>query len=461
LDSEGKPREFYDAVVGGLSVGVPGLLRMLELAHKEHGKLPWERLFLPAITLAEEGFQVSPRLHQLLEADQYLRETKAAMGYYYNADGDPAAVGTTLINRPLAQVLRAVAKGGSDAFYRGKVAEDISAAVRDAPRNPATLTVADIGNYKAVRREALCRPYRTSKVCGMPPPTSGGIAALQILGILSHFDLSELEPESLAAAHLFAEASRLAYADRGKYVADADFVEVPVDELLGSEYLRGRAALISTSKILGVAAPGTLGGAAVDWPPDASLELPSTSHMVVVDAAGNAVSMTNSIESAFGSRIMADGFLLNNELTDFSFVPEEDGVPVANRVEAGKRPRSSMSPMLVFDAQGKFKMAIGSPGGSRIILYTTRALLSVLDWNMGVQAAINRPHVINRNGVTEVELIEGKKDWTDAMSEGLRRLGHEVVATELNSGLHGIVAVEGGGYRGGADPRREGVMLGD
>jgi gamma-glutamyltranspeptidase / glutathione hydrolase len=452
LRPDGAPMGFWEAVVGGRSVGVPGLLRMFELAHRAHGRLPWAKLFEPAIRLAEDGFVVSPRLHALIAEDKYLKTSPATAAYFHDASGAPLAVGTIRRNPAFAETLRRIARYGADAFYTGPIAEAIVAAVRGAAANPGELSVADLAGYQAKQRQVLCGPYRTWRVCGMPPPTSGGVAVLQILGILQGFDLSSLAPESPAAWHLIAEASRLAFADRNQFLADTDFVPVPVDDLLDTAYLARRGGLISPDTSLGKAAPGLPlqnGAMPVQQAP------PSTSHLVVVDAAGNAVSMTASIESAFGSRLMAAGFMLNNELTDFSFRPEAEGRPVANRFQAGKRPRSSMAPTMVLDGNGRLVLAIGSPGGSRIIGYVVKAVIGALDWGLDMQAAIDLPNVVNRNGVTDVE-----DSAPAALVDGLAARGQEIKVGPLNSGLHGI-AVTADGLTGGADPRREGVALGD
>lgn len=471
LQADGAPMDFWQAVVGGRSVGVPGLPRLLELAHKDHGRLPWAQLFAPAIALAEAGFPVSPRLHKLIADDKYLKTFPTAAAYFYDANGAAWPVGHILKNPAYAYSLRRVALGGADAFYNGAVANGIVAAVQGATGNPGTMTRGDLAGYQAKRRTPLCAPYRIWRICGMPPPTSGGVAVLQILGVLESFDMAALEPNAVPAIHLIAEASRLAFADRKAFLADADFVPVPLAQLLDRGYLARRAGLISRDKAMGVAQPGLRrqnGAMPVQENP------PSTSHLVVVDGDGNAVSMTSSIESAFGSRLMAGGFMLNNELTDFSFRPlDEAGRAIANRVEPGKRPRSSMSPTLALDREGRLVMAIGSPGGSRIIGYVAKALIARLDWGLDMQAAIDLPNATNRNGVTDLE--EGTA--LAALKPALEALGHEVTLRKLTSGLHGIAVTPGGlmggltgglsggglsgGLSGGADPRREGVVLGD
>ena len=457
LDGSGKPRAFFDAAVGGLSVGVPGLLRMLELAHREHGRLPWERLFEPAIALAEAGFEVSPRLHKLLAGDKYLKRFAAPALYFYEPDGSAKPVGARLVNRPLARTFRMIAKYGADAFYSGPFAEAIVDTVRGAAGNPGVMTAADLAAYEAKKRDPVCLPYREWLVCGMPPPSSGGITTLQILGLLQGFDLGAMGAGSPRAVHLIAEASRLAFADRDTYIADPDFVPVPTAGMLDPGYLELRASGISEFRGMEGAQPGMPGvGARLRLAPGTAGHGVSTTHLSVLDADGNAVALTSSIENAFGSRLMVNGFLLNNQLTDFSFLPNRDAAPIANRAEPGKRPRSSMAPSLVFDASGRVVMVIGSPGGSSIIGYVVKALVGVLDWKLDIQAAIDLPNFVNRNGATELE----KGTPIVAIAADLEALGHAVEARDMNSGLHGI-AVSQGAITGGADRRREGVALGD
>ena len=454
LRPDGTPMKFWDAVVGGRSVGAPGLARMLALAHRDHGRLPWARLFAPAIALAERGFAVSPRLHGLIAKDKYLKTFPTAAAYFHDTEGAPWPVGHLLRNPAFAQTLRRLASSGANALYQGPLAEKIVAAVRGAPGNPGLLELEDVAGYRAKRRAPLCRPYRTWRVCGMGPPTSGGVALLQMLGTLERFDLGALAPNGPQALHLIAEAGRLAFADRGLFLADGDFVKIPLAELLDRDYLRGRSQQISTATSLGKARPGL---PAQSGAMPAQADPPSTSHLVVVDGAGNAVSMTSSIESGFGSRLMVGGFLLNNELTDFSFRPRtEAGRAVANRVQAGKRPRSSMSPMIVLDGEGRLALAVGSPGGSRIIGYVLRALTGMLDWGLDPQAAVALPHAVNRNGKTDLEADTPAA----AQKAALEALGHQVNVRAMTSGLHAIKVTEQG-LEGGADPRREGVALGD
>lgn len=453
LQSDGTPLEFMAAVVGGRSVGVPGVLRMLDLAHQAHGVLPWGRLFEPAIRLADEGFAVSPRLFQLLAGDAHLRDDPAARALYYRADGTPWPVGTRLRNPDLAETLRGIARDGAAAFYRGPLAERIVVAVGQAVHNPGDLSLADLAGYQARQRDPVCGAFRSWTVCGMPPPSSGGIAVLQILGMLQH--LAPQSPMSVQGAHLLAEAGKLAFADRGRYVADADRVDVPVAALLAPDYLRRRAGQIDPAQAMAQAEPGDL-PERHGWADDTAPELPSTSHISIVDSAGNAVAMTTSIENGFGARLMVGGFLLNNQLTDFSFRPEVDGRPVANRIEAGKRPRSSMAPTLVFDAAGRLRLVTGSPGGSRIIGFVARNIVAVLDGGMPPQAAAALPQVLNRNGPTELEAGTA----AEALRAPLQALGHAVRLVEMTSGLH-LIAVTADGLRAGIDPRREGAALGE
>lgn len=458
MGPDGNPMKFWDAVVGGRSVGAPGLIRMLSLAHKQHGKLDWADLFQPAIDLAEKGFAVSPRLNSLLARDKYLKTRGAAAAYFYDDNGDPRPVGYVLRNQAYADVLRAVADGGADAFYTGPIARAIVKAVRDAKDNPGLLNLTDLAGYEAKMRPPVCGTYRKYAICGMGPPSSGGLTVAMILGQIDRFDIAKLGPDSPRAWHLFTESARFAYADRGLYMADSDFVDVPVQGLLDPGYLNARSRLIRTNRTVGKAEAGQ--------PPDrragllapaADLELPSTSHISVVDAAGNAASMTTSIENAFGSRLMVNGFLLNNQLTDFSFRSERDGVPIANRVQPGKRPRSSMAPTLVFAPDGSLKAVVGSPGGSRIIIYVAKTIMAMIDWEMDAQSAVDLGHVVNRNGKTDLE--EGTA--AEALMSGLGEAGHEFNIRALTSGLHVIEVLPDGRLRGGADPRREGVALGE
>jgi len=451
LDADGQPLQFYDAVTSGKSVGVPGVLRMLELAHRRYGRLPWARLFEPAIRLAERGFPVSPRLHRLLERDRFLRKDANARALYYRADGRALEVGTRLVNRAYAATLRGVAERGADALYSGSIADDIVRAVR---ARGGDLALRDLEHYAALERDPVCRPYRSMRICGMGPPSSGGVTLLELLGILQGTDFRRAPPLSAQAVHLFSEASRLAYADRARYIADPAFVRVPVRGLLDPAYLKERARMIG-ERSMGVARPGhpALAPLAADVP---DTEHHGTSHVSIVDRDGDAVAMTTTIENAFGSRIMVRGFLLNNELTDFSFQPRARGLPAANRVEPGKRPRSTMAPTLVFDRDGRLRMLLGSPGGPAIVDFVAKTLVAALDWGYDIQTAIAAPNFGSLNGPTLLERDTPVQDLDQALAER----GHVLNFARLTSGVQGIERVAGG-WRGGADPRREGLAIGD
>ncbi len=456
LGANGKPLDWPDAVISGKSVGVPGLLRMLELAHRRRGKLPWAELIAPAVKLAERGFPISPRLNALVSSDRFLALDENARRYFYLPDGTAKPAGTLLKNPELAAVLKRVASEGAAAFYYGEVARDIAAAVRSRKRSPGDLAESDFSAYAAKEREPLCGRYRVWKVCGVPPPDSGTFAILQMLGVLEHFDLRALSPGSVQAVHLFAEAGRLAYADRNLYIADPTFVSAPLAALLDAHYLDSRAKLIDPKRSMGGARPGDPAGVAARYGLSEPLELPSTTHISVVDAEGNAVALTATVEAAFGNRQMVRGFMLNNQLTDFSWEPEENGKPVANRVEGGKRPRSSMAPTMVFDDKGKLLMVIGSPGGHSIINYVALTIVNALDWGMDIQKAIDAPRMGSRNGPTELE----RGTPLERLAPELEHMGHSVRIRDEASGLHGIMRTPEG-WAGGADPRREGVALGE
>ncbi len=457
LGPGGRRRGFSDVAFGGLAVGAPGVLRMLEMAHRDHGKLAWATLFEPAIRLAEDGFDISPRLARSIAGTVDLKVDPATRAYFLDDQGKALKAGTRITNAPLARVLREVASGGADAFYSGRIADDIVATIHDSVRNQGTLTRRDLAGYQAKKRPAVCRPYRVWLVCGMGPPSSGGVTALQMLGMLEPFDLAALKPFSAEAVHLIAEAGRLAFADRNVYIADPDVIPVPTGGLLNPGYLRARAGEINPGKALDWAKPGMPGlTSAWNFAPDDHQGGLSTTHMSIVDGAGNAVSFTSSIERSFGARIMTNGFLLNNQLTDFAFSPERNGAPVANAPGPGKRPRSSMAPTLVFDSAGKLVLSVGSPGGSRIIGYVVKTLIAALDWNMPIQDAIAAPNVVNRNGATEVEY-----DTVLIREKGrLETMGHNIRLSRMHSGLQAVMRTPGG-LAGGADPRREGVALGD
>ncbi|WP_085584689.1 MULTISPECIES: gamma-glutamyltransferase [unclassified Pseudomonas] len=477
LQADGKPMPFPQAQIGGRSVGTPGVMRALELAHRQHGRLPWATLFEPAIKLAEDGFALSPRLHSLLASDPAIGQSPDMARYFLNADGSVKAVGTRLRNPELAAVLKRIAHEGADALYKGPIAEEIVAKVQ-GHANPGSLSLNDLARYQAKERAPLCTDYKRWQVCGMPPPSSGGIAVAQILGTLQALEtrdprlaLTPLKPRKTdlpagiepapEAVHLIAEAERLAYADRAQYVADTDFVPVPVKGLVDPGYLATRAGLIG-ERSMGSARPGNPPGVQVAYAPDRSPLRISTSQVVAVDDFGGAISMTTTIEAAFGSHLMVQGFLLNNQMTDFSFIPEENGQKVANRVEPGKRPRSSMAPTLIFDrASGGFVATVGSPGGSQIIEYVAKTTVGLLDWNLDAQDAISLPNFGSRNGPTELE----QGQFSPALIQALKAQGHAVNEIDMTSGTQAIVRVKDTqgkvSFEGGADPRREGEALGD
>ena len=468
LNADGKPMAFYDGVVGGRAVGVPGTVQMLEDAHRQHGKLPWAQLFAPAIALAEQGFKISERLHDLLVSDVHLQKDPIAAAYFYDATGQPWPVGHLLKNPELASVLKRIATDGAKALMTGDIAQAIVDKVRQHPTNPGQLALADLAAYQAIQRQPLCHDYRAAardyRICGMPPPSSGAVAVGQILGLLSHTPATAMPlVNGLPDArwlHLYTEASRLAFADRNQYIADPDFVQAPGGSgmsLLEPRYLAERARLISPVRMK-TATAGTPGPVKTSYAPMAEQPEHGTSHISIVDAYGNALAMTSTIENAFGSRQMVQGFLLNNELTDFSFAPADaQGQAIANRVEPGKRPRSSMAPTLVFDkTTGELLMSGGSPGGALIIHYVAKLLYGTLNWELDAQQAINLPNFASLNGMT---LLEHQR-FPAVTLQSLKKTGAQVREVSLTSGLQAIQRTPSGWF-GGADPRREGVVQGD
>lgn len=451
---DGKALPFQRARIGGRSVGVPGTPRLLEVAHARFGKLPWKALFEPAIRIAEEGFALSARPASLMAGDKGFGDDPVVRALYFQQDGTIKPPGSVIRNPEFARTLRALAAGGADAFYRGDIARDVVAAVR-GHANPGTMTLEDLAGYRVRDVEALCGMYRRWKLCGMPPSSSGGIAVLQIMGTLERFDMAAVRPGSAQAVHLFSEAGRLAFADRGKYVGDDRFVDVPVRGLVDKEYLAQRAGLIRADRSMGTAKAGVPRGVNVAYAEDPHDEAMGTSHISIVDAAGNAVAMSTTIEARNGSRVVVRGFLLNNQLTDFSFAPLEGERLAANSVAPGKRPRSSMAPFIVLDGRGALEMALGSPGGSLIVNYVAKVLVATLDWGMDVQRAIDQPNFGSRNGPTEVE----KGTALESVRASLQAMGHDVRAIDMTSGVQAIRRAPGG-WQGGADPRREGVARG-
>ena len=455
-DENGEPLHFFDAVVGGRSVGTPGTVKLMADMHARYGNQPWAELLQPAQNLAAEGFTVSARLAGAIANDaERLSRYPDTKAYFFTPEGAPLPEGYSLRNQAYAETLGLLAKQGADAFYNGKIGQDLVAKVTGIADNPGVLSTEDLAVYKVKERPAVCAPYRQYDVCGMGPPSSGALTVGQILGISGKFDLPSMGADSAQAWQIIGDASRLAFADRGRYMADSDFVPMP-DGLLDKDYLSERAALITPGAALSeVSAGEPRWDQAIALADDQSIELPSTSHFVIVDAAGNIVSMTTTIENGFGSRVMSGGFLLNNELTDFSFAAQKNGYPIANRVEPGKRPRSSMAPTIVM-RDGKPYMAVGSPGGSRIIGYVASTLIAHLDWGMDIQQAINLPHLINRFGTYDLE----QGTAAEAYKTELEDMGFKVNIRDLNSGIHAIV-LQNGTLTGGADPRREGVVLGN
>jgi gamma-glutamyltranspeptidase/glutathione hydrolase len=461
LGPNGRPESFASIGVGGLAVGVPGALRMLELAHREHGRLEWAELFAPAIELAENGFDVSPRLHALLDGVKRFARGDDFRSYFYDANGEPRAVGYRLVNREYAAALRTLAARGAEPMHSGELAAAIAAEVRDNNVRAGRMTPQDLAEYRAHAGEPLCTRYRAWRVCGPQLPSSGGVTTQQVLGVLAHFELPDIHSEPARAIHLFVEANRLAFADRNLYLGDPAFVRAPVAELLAPNYLRARAALIDPTKALRTVTAGdVLPAAAWEFAAGTGAERPSTSHFSIVDRFGDAVAMTTSVQGAFGSQLMVGGFILNNELTDFEYAPEVAGKPVANRIEGGKRPLSSMAPTMVLDERGRLRLVVGSPGGTRIIGFVAQSILGVVDWRLDVQQAVAAPHFLASDGPLELE------DGTPlAEHEGaLEALGHTVALRDLNSGLHAI-AIDyprrGWLLEAGVDPRREGAALGD
>jgi len=443
IGADGKPLPLRQAVESGLSVGVPGVMPMLELAHREHGVRPWAELFQPAIQQAREGFPVSPRLAAWLQTVRnFAREPQAAALFY--DQGVPKKAGDRVVNQALADTMQRLADEGPKAILDGAIAQEMVTRVHGHVR-PGTLSLDDLAHYRVEKREPLCGPYRIWIVCGMGPPSAGGFAILQALALLEPFELRNDRPNDLRSLHLIAEADRLAFADRSAYIGDPAFVDVPIAKLLAPAYVAQRRKLMSETRAMSGDAPVAPGY--VEH---------GTSHMTIVDRQGNAISFTTTIESPFGSLMMVAGFILNNELTDFSPVPERDGKPVANRVEPGKRPRSSMSPTFVLNQDRALVLSVGSAGGVRIIGDTLQALIGMLDWNLSPQAALDLPRILNMNGVTELE----DKPGLTAQADALRAMGHQIKIRVHEGGLTAIRR-EGDGWAGAADPRRDGVAKGD
>jgi gamma-glutamyltranspeptidase/glutathione hydrolase len=457
LDANGQPRNKGEAIPGGLSVGIPGVVKMLFLAHQKYGKLPWAKLFEPAIKLSDEGFPVGPKLARTIKSFSRGASMPDIKAHFYHPDGTPLNEGEIYKNPDYAATLRKIAKDGPDGFYKGEIAQAIVDTVQHAPRQQGGMTLEDLDKYQAKERAPVCGDYREYNVCSMGPPSSGGVAVLQILGMLQRFTPEQVTPNIVSGAHLFAQASRLAYADRAQYLADPAFIDVPVKGLTDKTYVASRAALIDPAKDMGTAVAGNPPQKHAALSPQVSPVLHGTSHMTIVDDAGEVVAMTTSVESVFGANIMTKGFMLNNTLTDFSFQPVRDGKPVANAPAPGKLPLSAMSPTIVFDKKGGFLVSVGSPGGPAIIDYVSQILIGILDAKMSPKEALAMPHEINMNGATLLE----QSPTSAALAAQLTAMGHTVQVPRIEgSGLHGIQKVKDG-YIGAADPRRDGIALGD
>ncbi|MDP6398516.1 MAG: gamma-glutamyltransferase [Arenicellales bacterium] len=456
-DAGGQIRKWRQARLGARAVGVPGTLHLLHTAHQQFGSQPWESLFTPAITLSRTGFSVSPRMAKSIKgAQEYLRRFEETREYFFTEQGDPLPAGHHLKNPAFADTLETIAKEGIAPFYEGVIGAKLIEALQGTSAMPALMTAQDLAEYRTLSRPPVCAGYHGNAVCGMGPPSSGALTVGQILRLVERFDIGSLGPGA-ESIHLILEASRLAFADRARYMADSDFVPVPVEGLLNADYLRARSQLIQPEASIGEALPGHPPGITTAQASMHQIEPAGTSHFSIVDSRGNIVSMTTTIESGFGSMLMTQGFVLNNEMTDFSFRASKEGRPVANRVEGGKRPRSSMAPTIVFNSGGAPVLVAGSPGGSRIICYVAQALIGVLDWEMNPQQAVSMPHFCNRNGATDLEPHHDAK----TLETALTGLGHEVRIRDMNSGLHMIQLLPSGQLLGGADPRREGRILGE
>ncbi len=462
LGPDGQPMRFFDAGIGGRPVGVPGIVRLMEAVHHDYGKLPWAKLFEPAIKLAENGFPVSPRLHWWLDsAKDFLSSSPDLAAHFYKPDGSPLQVGETLKSPELAKTLHDIAEHGAAAFYAGPLAEEIVRKVNQgmgvAGRpNPGAMTLDDLKNYQAIKREAVCGTYRRYEICGAPPPAAGAVTVIEILDLLQRFDPPQLAPQSARTYHLFADASRLAFADRDAYIGDPAFTDVPTKGLVDSSYLLMRSGAIDRDSALPTVAPGNPPGRHAEAGSDDGVEQAGTSHMSIVDAAGNAASFTTTVNGPFGSHLMAGGFILNNQLLDFSFRPEIDGKPAANRVQGGKRPRSSMAPLIVFEGRHHLRLVIGSPGGSKIIDYVALATMAHLDWGLGIQQAVDHGNVVDTGPRLELEQDTPVAQFADP----LRNMGYQVEVMSETSGLDAIAVLKDG-LHGGADGRRECEAVGE
>ncbi len=458
---DGKPMSYPEAVLGGRSVGVPGTIAVLAFAHKEHGKLPWATLFDAAIKLAENGFPVGPRMAMAIERDQGIPLVPSTAAYF-RPNGKAPQVGDIIKNPDYAATLRDIAAKGADGFYKGRVADAIVTAITTSPHSAVKFTHEDLGGYKAKKRPPVCAAYRAHKICTMGPPSSG-LTMLQTLKMMERFNVAKLEPRTTPPIHLMTEALRVAYADRGAYVADPDFVRVPTQGLLGPKYIASRSRVLSLEKIVDrtTIKPGRPAGTnlILNQLSNPDRARPGTAHISLIDAQGNALAMTTTVEGPFGSRLMAGGFILNNELTDFTFEPTTEGRRTANAPQAGKRPMSSMTPTIIFDKKGRVLAVLGSPGGARIIPYVTKTVMGLVDWNMSMADTVALPNATGRGTSTEVE--QGRTP--DTAVEALNALGHDVKVTDYGIGPSGLnsIRVTKGGFEGAPDPRREGTVGGD
>ncbi len=460
LGLDGKPKHYFDVAFGGQAVGVPGVMALLDKTHQQFGKLPWAHLFTEAEKVAEQGFVVSPRLSQWLQRFPNKAAHPAILDYFYDANGQARPAGYLLKNPAYAETMRITAKEGAKAYYTGSIAKQIATAVSESPIAPRPLTMQDLANYKAIERDAICAPYHEYKVCSMAPPTSGGIFLLQTLGMLALFNLQQEAPFSDKAIHLIIEASRLAYADREQFIGDPDFINVPIKALLDKDYLAKRTKLIDPNKAaINIQAGQFSNKQALLRSPHFGNERPSTSHFSIMDAGGNVVSMTTTVQGPFGSFLPAGGFILNNQLTDFSYLPEKNGIPVANAAAPNKRPRSSMTPTIVFDKNNEVMMVIGSPGGGRIFSYVLKTVLGVLDWKLSMQTAIDMPNITFPKGSADLE----KDRFSANTIKTLSSRGHQLQQNTQESGLNGFIVKQNANgtitFDAGVDKRREGTYL--
>ncbi len=459
LNKKGKVKDFFTAIKGGASVGTPGLLKMLKTAHEKYGELPWFELFTDAIDIASLGYTTSARGKQIIEETKHIQEFKNTKQLFLNKDSNYKISKTEIINNELANIFREIAKNGINDFYNGQIAQDIVKTVQNSKPNPGSLTLEDLQNYKIRQGNLICLEYRRKyNICSMPAPSSGGITLLQILGILENFDMEQMEANTVESIHVISEAMRLAYSDRNMYLADSDFVEIPVSQMLDKEYLKERSYLINVDAALINVSPGTFKSpSSKQYTYHQKIYEPhSTTHISVIDSENNAISLTSSIEHSFGSGLLSNGFMLNNQLTDFSFISKKNGMLIANRIEPLKRPRSSMTPTFIFDKNNNLILTIGSPGGARIISYVAKSIIAFLDWEIPIYKAVDLPNFNKMNNTLE---LEANTDIT-SLKSALENIGHKINIRDLNSGIHAISNINNE-LVAGADKRREGEALGN